>query len=120
MKTIERMKEIMNEKGIKQVELAKALGLSKTTINAWFNNNSDPKTDQLEQIADTLNVSVEYLVTGQERKDHLTGEEKKLIEQYRKINMDGQQKLWEHMDLLKRVYPINVGDKETEEEIKIG
>lgn len=111
MKTIERMKEIMNEKGIKQVELAKALGLSKTTINAWFNNNSDPKTDQLEQIADTLNVSVEYLVTGQERKDHLTGEEKMLVDEFRCLNNTGKKQSLEYIRAMKGIHPVEVPEQ---------
>lgn len=119
MKTIERIKEIMNEKGIKQIELAKALDMGKTTINAWFNNNTDPKVEQLANIAKTLDVSIEYLVTGLERSTDFSQEEKRLVREYRKLNMQGQEMLWKQMELLNHVYPLIMEQEEPEEDSMI-
>ena len=117
MKTIERIKETMNKKGIKQIELAKALDLGKTTINAWFNNNTDPKTEQLERIAEVLDISIEYLVTGEEKQEHINGDERKLLEQYRSANNTGKTRIMEYAQEMKRLHPEQEREPETEAKI---
>ncbi|MCH5272733.1 MAG: helix-turn-helix transcriptional regulator [Lachnospiraceae bacterium] len=107
MKTIERIKEIMNERGIKQTELAKSLGIGKTTINAWFNNNSDPKIEQLEQIAKRLEVSIEYLVTGKESNTSYSLEERQLIGEYRSADGTGKARIMEYARDMARIHPAH-------------
>lgn len=60
----------LNQK--QQVDVAKDLGINPTTFNMWRKGNSMPnvgnvpKSDKMRKIAEYLNVSVDYLMTGKE------------------------------------------------------
>ena len=58
----ERLKELRIEKGIGQVELAKALNLSKGIISLWENGLREPKLSNLILLAQYFQVSIDYLV----------------------------------------------------------
>ena len=51
-----RIKEILEEKGIKQVWLADKLGKSFNTVNGYVQNRKQPSLEVLYEIADILNV----------------------------------------------------------------
>ncbi|MBP3423212.1 MAG: helix-turn-helix transcriptional regulator, partial [Clostridia bacterium] len=53
----ERLKELRIEKGIGQVELAKALNLSKGIISLWENGLREPKLSNLILLAQYFQVS---------------------------------------------------------------
>ena len=57
----ERLKELRMEKGIGQVELAKALNLSKGIISLWENGLREPKLSNLIILAQYFQVSIDYL-----------------------------------------------------------
>ncbi len=59
-----RIKEVLDERGIKQVWLAEKLGKSFNTINAYVQNRTQPSIEVLYKIAEILNVNPkELLVT---------------------------------------------------------
>jgi transcriptional regulator with XRE-family HTH domain len=62
-----RIKEILNEKGIKQTWLAEKLGKSFKIVNAYACNRQQPPIETLYRIAKILQVSVKDLLT--ENKD---------------------------------------------------
>lgn len=45
--------------GLKQSELAKAVGVATQTVNAWENGHTEPKINQAKKICEVLGVSVE-------------------------------------------------------------
>ncbi|MDD4437525.1 MAG: helix-turn-helix transcriptional regulator [Tissierellia bacterium] len=57
-----RIKEILNEKGIKQTWLAEKLGKSFKMVNAYACNRKQPSLETLFQIAELLNVNVKDLI----------------------------------------------------------
>ena len=57
-----RIKEILEEKGIKQVWLAEKLGKSFNTINGYVQNRTQPSLEVLYEIAEILNVKVSELI----------------------------------------------------------
>lgn len=57
----ERLKELRIEKNIGQVELAKALNLSKGIISLWENNLREPKLSNLIILAQYFEVSIDFL-----------------------------------------------------------
>lgn len=86
----ERIFEILNQQGMKQADLARAIGASSGLVADWKNNNKTPKMKYICQIADYLNVSVDYLLgrtddpTPVSNSDTvLSSKEEKLIQQYR-------------------------------------
>lgn len=57
-----RIKEVLEEKGIKQVWLAEKLGKSFNTVNAYVQNRTQPSLEVLYEIAEILNVKVSDLL----------------------------------------------------------
>ena len=59
----ERIKELREARGITQVELAKALFVSKQSVSNWENDNILPSVDMLVKIADYFGVSTDYMLS---------------------------------------------------------
>ena len=64
----ERIREIRLARKISQVELAKALGVTKQSVSNWENDNIQPSIDMLVKIADVLPVSTDYLLGRDEQR----------------------------------------------------
>ena len=58
----ERLKELRVEKNIGQIELAKAINVSKGIISLWENDLREPKMFNLIELAKFFDVSIDYLV----------------------------------------------------------
>lgn len=58
----ERLKELRQERGVGQIELSKALGVSKGIISLWENGLREPKMSNLICMAKFFNVTLDYLV----------------------------------------------------------
>ena len=61
-KPMNRIKEVLEERGIKQTWLAERLGKSFCTVNSYVCNRRQPSLEVLFQIADILNVDVKDLI----------------------------------------------------------
>lgn len=59
--TIERIKQLMDETGLKNIDLAKETGVDKVTVSRWLNYACNPSSNNLERIADALCTTIEYL-----------------------------------------------------------
>ena len=58
----ERLKELRLEKGVGQIELAKAIDVSKGIISLWENGLREPKLSNLIALAKFFEVSIDDLV----------------------------------------------------------
>lgn len=57
-----RIKEVLEEKGIKQTWLAEKLGKSYNMVNSYVQNRRQPSLEVLYRIAEILNVNVKDLI----------------------------------------------------------
>ncbi len=57
-----RIKEVLEEKGIKQVWLAEKLGKSYNMVNGYVQNRQQPRLEVLYEIADILKIDVKELL----------------------------------------------------------
>lgn len=57
-----RIKEVLEEKGIKQVWLAEKLGKSYNIVNGYVQNRSQPSLEDLTKIANILDEDVRDLI----------------------------------------------------------
>jgi putative transcriptional regulator len=65
-----RIKEVLDEKGIKQTWLAEQLGKSYNMVNAYVQNRQQPRIEVLYEIAEILGVNVkELLIDNEIKKD---------------------------------------------------
>ena len=64
-----RIKEVLEEKGIKQTWLAEKLGKSYNMVNGYVQNRQQPRLEVLNEIATILDVDVrELIVSNKENK----------------------------------------------------
>jgi transcriptional regulator with XRE-family HTH domain len=64
---MERIESLLNKRGISHYQLGQAVGAKDNTVSNWFNRpNACPRPEYLVKIAKFLNVSMEYLVTGED------------------------------------------------------
>ena len=59
-----RIKEVLKEKGIKQVWLADKLGKSYNMVNGYAQNRQQPRLEVLSEIANVLNVDIKDLIVS--------------------------------------------------------
>ena len=57
-----RIKEVLKEKGIKQIWLADKLGKSYNMVNGYVQNRHQPRLEVLNDIAEILDVDVRKLL----------------------------------------------------------
>lgn len=57
-----RIKEVLNVKGIKQIWLAEKLGKSFNTVNSYVQNRQQPRLEVLDQIAKILDINLKDLI----------------------------------------------------------
>ncbi|MDK3018007.1 helix-turn-helix domain-containing protein [Pseudodonghicola flavimaris] len=51
--------------GMTQSQLARRLGVKRTTVRAWEEDLSEPRANKLSMMAGLLNVSIMWLLTGE-------------------------------------------------------
>lgn len=61
-----RIKEILEEKGIKQIWLAEQLGKSYNMVNGYVQNRQQPRLEVLYEIANILKIDVKELLKTNE------------------------------------------------------
>ena len=57
-----RIKKVLDEKGIKQTWLAEQLGKSYNMVNAYVQNRQQPRLEVLYEIAEILEIDVKDLL----------------------------------------------------------
>lgn len=63
-----RIKEVLDSKGIKQTWLAEKLGKSYNMVNSYVQNRQQPRLEVLHDIAEILNVDVVELIEPSKKK----------------------------------------------------
>lgn len=64
---LNRINELLKEKGMTMEQLSEQSGISKEQIQNW--NNALPSMESLEKVSDVLGKSCHYLMYGTEMKD---------------------------------------------------
>lgn len=62
------IKKAREDRGLKQEELAERLNVTRQAVSNWENEKTQPSIEMLNQLALVLEVSVEELIYGGERK----------------------------------------------------
>lgn len=57
-----RLREVRNLRGLKQVELAKKLGVTRSVISRYELGINDPPSENISKLAEILGVSSDYLL----------------------------------------------------------
>lgn len=62
----ERLRELMDEKGVNQRQLEKETGLSNQAISFWLSGQRLPSLGSMWDLADFFHCSVDYLIGRKE------------------------------------------------------
>ena len=83
LKTAERIHELRDKHNITQAALARRMGVTRSSVNAWEMGISVPSTENLVQLSQILHTSTDYLlgmsVAETINIDNYTVSEKELI-----------------------------------------
>lgn len=102
MEIVERIKTLCKEKGTTMGTLEKELGLGNGSIRRW--DEKVPGADKILLLANRLEVTTDWLLTGKESKD-LNSNEQKLINIYRDTNDIGQTLIIQQADSIQQILP---------------
>lgn len=98
----ERLKNIMNENGVTQVELSYAMGLERSTVNKWIMKKSLPRMGVIEKLAVFFRVEKSYFLDESAdvntRIFYLDKDAQGLLERYNKLNAKDKQEIRNMID----------------------
>lgn len=63
---LDRITDLMEQSGIKAKQLTTELGISNSSFTDWRKGKGSPSLDTVAKISDYFNVSIDYLVRGEE------------------------------------------------------
>ncbi len=94
MSMVDRICELAQKKGLSIAALEKAVGLSNGIIGKW--KKQSPSCDKLKLVADYLNTTIDYLLTG--IKNELKQNEIELLEVFQNFDEREQLKIIGRME----------------------
>lgn len=88
------LKRIMKRKGVGNKALAEKAGIPIGTLNKIiYGETTNPSLDTLTALSRALDCTLDELVEDMENPEHLTPSEEKLLDLFRQMNAEGQEKL---------------------------
>ena len=104
-----RIYEICETKKISQSELGRRINKRQSVISSWGQNETEPPTKLLPLIAEALDVSITWLITGLESADHtltsFSEDEQLLLQLYEQCNQEGKNRIMEQAEFIASKYP---------------
>lgn len=88
------LKKLRKEEEITQVELAAVLNYGSSTISNYESGKNEPSFSDLIKIAEHFDVSLDFLLTGSDKKDEIRRSSEQLMD-------DDFEKIMEYIDFLK-------------------
>lgn len=58
--------DLLDQKKLKNSDVSRGTGISNMTLSDWKNGKTTPNSKNMQKIANFLDVSVDYLMTGKE------------------------------------------------------
>ena len=102
MGIVERIKEKCNEKGLNIATLEKELSIGNGNIRRW--NTNTPSAKRILEVANMLETSVDWLLTGKDN-ENLSEEEAELLEKWRRTNDKGRESIMSVADAMALTQP---------------
>jgi transcriptional regulator with XRE-family HTH domain len=102
MKLGEKISKLKKTKQLSQVELAHATGISRDAISKYERGDAVPSVEYAKRIADVLGVSLDYLVSEEDKEEALDNEAVVRIKEIQKLPSDEKDKIFSVIDALIR------------------
>ncbi len=116
--------QLLQKRGLTSYKVAKEAGVTQTALSNWKSGKSTPTTKTLQKIADYFGVTIDYLMTGEEKDSesvyYLNDETAKLAQEmfededmrslfHMKRTMPPE-RFKAHMDFMKNLYNQEKGE----------
>lgn len=115
MDVVDRLNLLQENSGMNQKDLAKAIGLSLSIFTIWNKGNAKPGLKQLVKVAQYFNVSLDWLVFGDDapsndlenviKLDFSSQSEKELIDKFRELPDSYQKNVLAYIDGIASTLP---------------
>ena len=120
MDVVDRLNLLQENSGMNQKDLAKAIGLSLSIFTIWNKGNAKPGLKQLVKVAQNFNVSLDWLVFGDDapsndlenviKLDFSSQSEKELIDKFRELPDSYQKNVLAYIDGIASTLPKTESD----------
>lgn len=104
-----RVRELMEQKGLSSSELADHADLARSAITQFFAGDRKPSADALVKLADTLDVSTDYILgrSGESEIADLLQHEKirELVRLFMQLSVTDQERVTEMISLMVKTTP---------------
>lgn len=94
---VRRIDSILVMKNDTRANLCRELGMKQPTFSTWLARGTMPKADELYQIAKYLNVSMEWLLYGEDS-GKLANDEILLLDKWRDLTADDKEEIMHMID----------------------
>lgn len=119
MKLSQMLDKLMTEREISAYKISKATGISDRLIGYWRKGEKLPGAENLLTIANYFGISVDYLLTGEEKSSptvKMTADERELLEIYNNLSPKSQGQVKERAIVLAELEAPAANDPEQEHE----
>lgn len=106
-----RIREIREDQGLSQEQLAERVGTAQSTISQLEQGERNPSYRTLRSLAKALGVSVSYLL-GEAEVEELSPEEELLFREYRGLSDAARRQLREYARFLKQAKRPSGGEND--------
>lgn len=105
----DRLIAIRKKHGFSQKYVAISVGVAPSIVSRWESGITTPSRENLSKLADLFNVTVDYLLSRSDEElpvssEALSVEERKLIQDYRALNQQGQEYIRQTMYMARTIY----------------
>lgn len=100
----DNLKKLRESLDLNQKEFAETIGVNKTTYNNYESGIREPRADFFKTIADKYNTTIDFLLGLTDNpccssvNVSLSVVESKLIDTFRSVNAEGQEKIADYVD----------------------
>lgn len=119
MSIISRIVDLLKKNGASQADICNYIGIKYNVFTTWKTRETDPPAKYLVQICEFLNISLEYLLTGEEKSSptvKMTADERELLEIYNNLSPKSQGQVKERAIVLAELEAPAANDPEQEHE----
>lgn len=121
MKLSQILDKLMSERNISAYKISKATGISDRLIGYWRKGEKLPGAENLLTIANYFGISVDYLLTGNEKSSptvELTADERELLDLYSNLSIESKARVRERAAVLAEL-EAPAADEPDQEEPKV-
>lgn len=116
--------KLRDAQNLRDSDVSKATGITKSTFSDWKRGRSKPKQDKLQKIADYFGVTIDYLMTGESEQtddfaasdDILNSDLIKLISIYQNLSDEARAELLSYGRFKVKLYDNDPNWKDAEKE----